>query len=398
MSLKTDRNYQLFLSATTTSAIGSYAFNFAFMSYLYFATENDKRFVALSQLFFVVGMLLGNLSGGPLGDKLDKKRLLLFCEFIRIPLVSIMLFFSESIWPLLFLHGVKTYFAGISTPLKRSYITATVAPENISHANMGFTISYSLTQIIGPLLGTWIYFQVKTLNHIIILDLVTFFIATFLIFWLKSTPKQKAKPSDFLKDIMQGFVYVLKTPAHYGLFQKHLLVGLISGLLIPLILPFAVENLNGTEKTYGTLMALFGVGGVLGATQAKKLNQKLGLGSTIYYLCLIEPFIFLSWLCTTKLWLNFSIFFVWGALFFLRATSQFNYISKNIESLFLARTNSLFDFVFTLTNISAVTFITLSGQKFETQNFLIIVAIAYLVVNILLHFTKPQKQLRLDYE
>ncbi len=394
MLIKTDKSYRSFLTATTVSAIGSFAFNFAFMSFLYFQTENDKRFVALSQVFFVIGMLLGNLSGGVWGEKFEKRTLLQITELIRVPIVLIMLLFSESIWVLLFLHGLKTYFAGISTPLKRAYINSTIASNKRSEANTGFTISYSITQIIGPFLGTWIYSIVSDLKVLIVIDAITFLISFALMLTIRKSSSETKMETKFFTDLKSAFNYLKGGHAHRGLFYRHTIVGFISGLLIPLVLPFCDEVLGEQEKFYGILMALFGIGGILGAIINQKYLKKINSGKKILYICLLEPIVLLSWIYTSNKYFNLIIFTLWGALFFARATSQFNYISLNIKPEFNSRVSSLFDFVFTATNIIAVTFISIYGHLFTVQLFLSFIGAIYLIGNILTPFLANQQELK----
>lgn len=386
MTKKLSKSYQYFLGATFTSSLGSFAFNFAFMSFLYFESNQDKRFVALSQLFFVIGMLIGNLSGGVIAEKMEKKKLILFCEIIRIPIVAMMLLYLDNVWVLLFLHGFKTIFAGISTPLKRTYITLSNPPELIANANMGFTVAYGITQIIGPLIGTLAYYQFKELNHLIILDLITYVIAVLMLLKIDSVKIQlNDKKVQFFNDIKSGLQYVVKTNFIKGLFEKHIFVGIVSGILLPLILPFTIESLHASEREYGILMAVFGVGGVIGSILSKKIAKYFALGKIISTLCLIEPFIMLLWCSITNIYLSFLLFGIWGVLFFKRVTLQFNFLSHHVAENYLARTNSLFEFSFTLTNIVASTYISLNGKNFDTKSFLIQVATVYLVVTFL-HF------------
>jgi predicted MFS family arabinose efflux permease len=155
------------------------------------------------------------------------------------------------------------------------------------------------------------------------------------------------------------------------------MVGIISGLLLPLILPFIVEVLNATEKEYGVFMVVFGVGGILGAVFSKKIGAKIGTGKAIALICFIEPLILYFWASGFSLAICILIFAGWGALFFLRVTLQFNYISSYTDKTYLSRTNALFDFVFTLTSITATTFISLGGKNFSTKDVLIYAAIVY---------------------
>lgn len=394
MLIKTDKSYRSFLTATTVSAIGSFAFNFAFMSFLYFETGHDKRFVALSQVFFVIGMLLGNLSGGVWGEKFEKRALLQLTEIIRVPIVLMMLMFLQDIWFLLFLHGLKTYFAGISTPLKRAYINSTIYSERRSEANTGFTVSYSITQIIGPFLGTWIYSIFSSLETLIIMDAITFLLSFALMLTIRKAQSKIKTPAKFFSDLSSAYVYITNNLAHKGLFYRHTTIGLISGLLIPLVLPFCDEVLGEQEKFYGILMALFGIGGIIGAVINQKYFKQINAGKKIYYICFIEPLILLSWIYSTNRYLNLVVFTLWGAIFFARATSQFNYISLKVKSEFNSRVSSLFDFVFTATNIIAVTFISINGHLFTVQLFLSAIGLLYLTGNFLFIYSANQQELR----
>lgn len=394
-----DSNFSKFITGTTVSAMGSYAFNFAFMSYLYFETGNDKRFVALSQLFFVVGMLLGNLTGGPIAQKMNRKKLLLICEVARIPLVILMFVFSNTIWPLLFLHGARTYFAGMSTPLKRTFITDTLEPEHVQDGNMAFTISYSITQILGPLIGTWMYFYFKELQLIILLDLATFVLAT-LLFWKVKFDGGNISKSAFriVNDLKDAYAYIRQRASLSSLFLKHTLVGCLTGILLPLILPFTVEVLKSTEKEYGVFMFVFGVGGILGAIISKKLNARLGIAQTIALICLIEPLLMFLWIQGTSLYFAYFVFGVWGGVFFLRATTQFNYLAKYVSKDYLSRINGLFDFVFTITSITATTLITLGGTEISTKSFLYGACLIYGVFIILEIVINKSKFLEVGHE
>ena len=141
-------------------------------------------------------------------------------------------------------------------------------------------------------------------------------------------------------------------------------------------------------------MALFGIGGILGAIINQKYLKKINSGKKILYICLLEPIVLLSWIYTSNKYFNLIIFTFWGALFFARATSQFNYISLNIKPEFNSRVSSLFDFVFTATNIIAVTFISIYGHLFTVQLFLSFIGAIYLIGNISTPFLANQQELK----
>jgi MFS family permease len=368
--------------ATIISALGSYAFNFAFMTHIYNVSGGDKTYMGLTQLFFISGMLLGNISGGPIGEKHDRKKILILCEAIRLPL-SIVFILTNNIWALLFTHGFKTFFAGISTPTKRAFITDIVDKEHIDKANNLFSASYAIVHIAGPLIGTWGYSYFKQLDEIVYLDISTFVLSIILLGMITNVEYIKKEGANFVQDLKEGISHIRARLDLRGLYERHALVGIYSGIVIPLILPFLTEVLGKSEKEYGIMMVVFGVGGITGAILNKKISSKLGLGKTLFFTSLIEPILLLTWAIGVNYYVSLFVFYLWGILFFTRAPGQFNYLANYVNKGFISRTNAVLDFIFTLTNISASFIISVIGNRMETKTLLIYAAISYAVINII---------------
>lgn len=379
---KENINFTLLMAATIISSLGSYAFNFAFMSYMFDISGGNKSFMGLTQLFFVAGMLSGNILAGPVAEKSNRKNLLIFCEVIRIPL-SLVFIFTQNIWGLLITHGLKTIFAGISTPAKRSFINDIIPKENITKANNIFSASYALIHITGPLLGTWGYSYFGGLKEVVLFDTSTFIIAPVIFFLIKISHYTPAQKSHFISDIKEGINFIKNRIDLRGLYERHALIGVFSGLFIPLILPFLHDVLAKDKKEYGIAMVLFGLGGVIGAILHKKFIAKFGLGKILYITSFIEPFLLLIWGLGLNYYLCQFIFLLWGVLFFTRVPAQFSYLSHYVDKNFISRTNAVLDFIFTLTNISASAVITILGAFIATQNFILACAALYIVITLI---------------
>lgn len=378
------------MTSTVISSLGSYAFNFAFMAYIFDISNHNKSYMGLTQLFFVTGMLLGNIIAGPVGEKNNRKTILVFCEVFRIP-ISIVFILTQNIWALLLCHGLKTIFAGISTPTKRAFINDIVDKEHISKANNIFSASFAVIQITGPLLGTWAYSQFKSISYVTYFDISTFIIAPLLLLLISIEKFEKKPASNFITEIKSGLTYIKNRLDLQGLYERHAFVGVFSGLVIPLILPFMHDVLGRGEKEYGMAMVIFGLGGVSGALFNKKIVEKIGLAKVLFYTSAIEPFFLLIWALAFNYYICQFIFFLWGALFFIRIPCQFSYLSHHVDKTYITRTNAVLDFIFTLTNISASAFIAISGSQVATKTFLISVAICYIIVTILRSNSKSTK-------
>jgi MFS family permease len=382
MKKSLNMKFTYMMVATIISALGSYAFNFAFMTHIYNISGQDKTYMGLTQLFFISGMLLGNISGGPLGEKHNRKHILVLCEAIRLPL-SLIFIFTNNIWALLITHGLKTYFAGVSTPIKRAFITDIVDKENIDKANNLFSASYAIVHILGPLIGTWGYSYFKQLDEIVYLDMATFVISIILLGLIVNIVEKKKEKSHFFDDLKEGINHIKARYDLRGLYERHALVGVFSGIVIPLILPFLTEVLGKTEKEYGIMMVVFGAGGITGAIFNKKVSKKFGLGKTLFFTSLIEPILLFIWAMGFNYYISLGVFYLWGILFFTRAPGQFNYLANFVDKGFISRTNAVLDFIFTLTNISASFLISAIGNNVQTKQLLMGAAIFYAIINIL---------------
>ncbi len=378
--------------ATVISALGSYAFNFAFMAYIYDISGHDKSFMGLTQLFFVTGMLIGNVTAGPLGERSNRRNLLTICEVIRIPL-SIVFLLTNNIWALLITHGLKTIFAGISTPCKRAFINDITPVENIAKANNIFSASYALVHILGPLIGTWGYSYFKSITNLVYFDISTFIIAPALFMLINVTHFKKIATHSFVADIKDGINYVKNRFDLRGLYERHALIGIFSGIVIPLILPFMHDVLGKGEKEYGVAMLIFGLGGLSGALINKKVISKFGIGRVLVFTSFIEPLFLLIWALGINYYISQTVFYFWGVLFFVRVPSQFSYLSHHVAKGYISRTNALLDFIFTLTNISASAIISILGQRVNTKELLVGCALLYFIINLSRMFAISSKEL-----
>ena len=390
-------NFNKLLSGTIVSSLGSYSFNFGLITYLYFASKQDKSFIAYSQLFFVIGMLSGNLLAGPIGEKLNRKKLVIFSEVIRIPIMLVMFLFVENLWVLIILHGLKTIFAGISSPVKRALITDIVEEEQLEKSNTLFTSSYAVIQIFGPFFGTWVYSVFQNINFLIFSNILALVIATLFFHLIKHEREihKDVSKIKFVEDISKALGLIRKRFDLRALYYRLVLIGMSSGFLIVLILPFTVEELGLTEFEYGVTMVCFGMGGVAGGLLNKFVRKYLSLGKIMILTSALEPFLMLLWAAGFNYYFGLLIIFIWGTIFFLRAPAQINFISKNVSSAFVSRLNSLYDFSFTMFNILAIGIISVLGSSIKSGQFLIGLSLAYILIMI---FLGPFKSTKAMYQ
>jgi MFS family permease len=392
------KNFYKLLSGTVISSLGSFAFNYGFISYIYFFTDQDKRFVGLVQLIFVLGMLSGNLFSNKVATRFNKKRAIIIIELLRVPFMLAMILASQSLVPLLILHGAKTFFAGVSTPIRRAFINDLVGKESINWANTVFTTVYALIQVLSPLIGTWIYSIFHNITYLVLGNVAAFIIAATLYLFIQYKESEKVKTaiesSPVFNDIKEGISYIKKRSDLVAVFSLNGISGLITGVSVPLILPFVVEVLKMDEKAFGLMMLTFGVGGIIGGVLNALNKIPFSLGQIIYKSCLLEAVLMFFWAIGLHPAISFGAIFFWGAIFFIRTPSFLNYFSQKVEKEFLVRSHSLIDINFTLFNALAALFVSLSGKSIDTGLFLMGCAVVYGFILLTLYRSKSITALR----
>lgn len=373
-------NYRRLYFAGLTSELGSFITDSALMLYLFSITNDDKSFMGINRAVFLMFLTLGSLLGGTLGERFNRRKLLIFCELSRIPIVAC-LFFTTDAWTLVFLNGMIALFTGIFKPARQTLVNDIVPSENIKDANSLFGSTFAIIHMLGPLIGAGLYASLNGINEVVVFDLLTYFLGIFLLVRMsyRSPVKKEVKNQGMGGDIAQGFKYVWARPELRCVLLNTILLGGCIGILIPLLLPFIKEILGRGDFHYGILMAAFGLGGVFGGAITGKLSKYLPSSRLVLTCVVLEAVIFPLWIRVSHFELNSLFIFFWGVIVFVRITSQLNYLSETVETAYLTRIYSLLDLSFIVPNVGAGILIGIIGNKFSTFEILNWASIIFLI-------------------
>ncbi len=158
-------------------------------------------------------------------------------------------------------------------------------------------------------------------------------------------------------------------------------------------LPYTLEVLGASEKQYGVLLSLFGLGGLFGGYICNWLSRYYRNGQIIVAMGCMEPIIMALWLWGHSYILSLILFFIWGINVFVRITAQLNHISETVETEYLTRMYGLLDMVFLVPTISGGLVISIIGNEFSTLEFLWTTSIVFLLLTIPRLFFKEMKSL-----
>lgn len=385
-------NYRRLYFAGLTSELGSFITDSALMLYLFSITNDDKSFMGINRAVFLFFLTIGSLLGGALGERYNRRKLLIFCEVARIPIVCA-LFFTNNPWVLVFINGMIALFTGVFKPARQTLVNDVVPAEHIKEANSLFGSTFAIIHMLGPLIGAGLYASLRGINEVVIFDIFTYFLGIFLLVKMsyRSPVKVESRGYSLSKDIKEGLKFVWIRPELRCVLFNTVLMGASIGVLIPLLLPFIKEILGKGDFHYGIFMAAFGLGGVIGGALTGKISKTIPSSKLIVICVALEALFFPIWIRISNFELNCLFMFVWGIVVFIRITSQLNYLSETVETAYLTRIYSLLDLCFIIPNVGAGILIGVIGNKlstFEILNWASIVFIITITIRMFLPETK----------
>jgi len=142
------------------STIGTFVQQFA-QSWLVYDLTKDPFYLGLDLFLGQLPIMLFSLVGGVFADRFDRKRLLLFSQYIQMlcafVLTALFATHAVRVWHILtlsFVVGVGQSFGG---PAYSALLPKLVEPEDLANAISMNSIQFNISRIVGPTLGGLAY-------------------------------------------------------------------------------------------------------------------------------------------------------------------------------------------------------------------------------------------------
>lgn len=181
--IKNNKNVIFYLLGAAASNLGNVISGLAFVFLTYEMTESGiyTTGVAISQ---VVPYLLFGLIGGVIADWVDKKRLLIMIDLIRIPLIlSVVLLHELELliyWHLIIVSFLIHCLGCFFTPAHRAILPIITSEEERSSVNSLLdTVTRGIT-VLGPIVSV-LLMNIVNVIHFFTFDALTYLISAILI-------------------------------------------------------------------------------------------------------------------------------------------------------------------------------------------------------------------------
>jgi MFS family permease len=263
--LRTNREFRFLYAGQLISLLGSNLTVVAVPFQVYSQTHSSL-WVGLASLIQLPFLITGALWGGAMGDRVDKRHLMLISAVV-LGMTSAGLAINAHVHDhhlvvLLLLAALSAGFAGFSGPLRTAAIPKMVAPEHLVAAYSLNQVAFNTAVVIGPAVAGVLIASVG-LYSCYAIDAVTFGVLTILTFPLSPMPAAgEHAGTAMFRAIGDGFRYVR---AHAVVQAVYLvdLNAMVFGLPRALFPAVALTLYHGGPRTLGLLYAAPGAGALL---------------------------------------------------------------------------------------------------------------------------------------
>ncbi|WP_142337905.1 MFS transporter [Bacillus thuringiensis] len=293
------KDFHLMVSGQIITILGSTLLRFALSLYVLDITGRADIFAGLYAVTSIP-FLLAPL-GGAIADRFNRRNVMVIFDFINAAIVLsfIVLLLTESV-SILMIGTMMFLLAVVSAmyaPVVMASIPQLVPEKKLEQANGIVNGVQALSNIVAPVLGGILY-GIIGLKMLVIISCLAFFLSAILemfitIPFIKRIQEGHIVPI-IVKDMKEGFLYVLKQPF---ILKAMLLAALLNLILTPLFVvggPIILRvTMQSSDTMYGIGMGLIDFATILGALSigffAKKLQMKTLYNWMLIIVLLVIP-------------------------------------------------------------------------------------------------------------
>ncbi|WP_108670397.1 MFS transporter [Peribacillus acanthi] len=288
------KNLFLYSIGKTVSIFGTAIYNFALGLYVLKLTGSALSF-AVTLILGIIPMIIINPFAGVIADKFNKKTIVVSMDLANgVLLVSVYVLSNIFglnlflIYATTFLMTLFTTFFGVGLEAAKPNI---VSEKMLMNINSISKIIDSVSSIMGPMLGG-IVFAIFDIRTFIIINGISFIFSglsvmfiNFKLFNYHSNEDSSGGKIHIIRDIKDGFHYLLERKSIMNLFILLISLNFFLGFAVTIPLPYIINTvLELGSKEFGIIQGAFPVGMILGAVMVKKITKRISYSSLLKYL------------------------------------------------------------------------------------------------------------------
>jgi MFS family permease len=270
------RNYRILFPANAASNIGTWAQRVAQDWLILQLTDNSGVYLGLVTAVQFAPVLLFSLQGGALADRVNKRKLLIFTNFIgalsSLGLGLLVVAGNVQVWHVFFFALTLGISSAIDAPIRQSFTSEIVGHSDIANAVSLNSANFNAGRLVGPALSGFLIARFDTGPSFLINSITYLFVILALL---------RMRESDFFiqeKKTTQGTVregldYALARPDLYVVMLVVFFVATFGLNMQIFNALMATKEFGKGPASYGLLGTYVAIGSLTGALISARLER-----------------------------------------------------------------------------------------------------------------------------
>src|SRR4051794_24176142 len=263
---------RLALSRLASLTAGSAAY-IALISAIYQHT-GSAIWVSAALFAGVVGSVVGAPAAGWIGDRFERRRVMVGSDLAAAVVAAAMALTIESTLALVLLFGLLAVVESPFEPASASAMPNLVPRDLLPRANALVAGTCSASYLLGPLLGGLLLGAGASASQLLVIDAVSFVVSAALVVSIRR-PFGLGAGTESQPGVWAGVQLIVHEPVLRVLITASMVSLLGLGIVNVANYPLSIHLGGGTEG-YGALEALLGGGGLFGAAIAAQVLSASG--------------------------------------------------------------------------------------------------------------------------
>jgi CRP-like cAMP-binding protein/predicted MFS family arabinose efflux permease len=286
-----NRDFRLLAGALTQSAMGDWAYNVAFVVWVYDRTHS-AGWVSAATLGRMLPRLIASPYGGVLAERFERVRVMVTADVIRAGLMALLAVVVASNWPVwlaIVVGASMSVTATVYDPATAAMVPQLLGEDDLAAGNALTETINNVAIIAGPAIGA-IVLALGEPSVVMALDAVTFVVSALLVSRLsaRSTPTDVTADGGPLQQIAVGVRAIVGSSTAALLVGFTIATTMLYGADTVLFILVSASKLGTGAEGYGYLLVGLGVGGIIAAlfinrlAALPRLSLVLAVGMIVY--------------------------------------------------------------------------------------------------------------------
>ena len=276
------RDFTLMIIGQIVSLFGNSILRFSLSLFVLDQTGSAAAFGGILAVSMIPTVLLSPF-GGLLADRVNKRNIMVILDFTTAAVIAVFaLFFvnSESLLPIGAAMVLLSVIQSFYQPSVQASIPALTSDKNLAGANGTVVQVNALSNLLGPIIGGFLYGFLH-IDTILFISGVCFFLSAVMELFLRIPFERREKSGKILRTALEDLSGALRFLTHDNP-QLFKLLGIVAALnlflsaLIMVGLPYLIKIYLGlSSQLYGFAEGALAVGSILGGCLAGLVAKKV---------------------------------------------------------------------------------------------------------------------------